>query len=582
MKKQILIAMLAASLPAFSAVAEDFNVKQTYGVQSLDLMNSPVGVVEGSNGNVYVSDLGNGVLRKFDAAGNQIAIIAEEGNEPGQLNSPMDISFANGKIYVPEVGAKRVSIFDEDGNLLQVIGSGELKGPRGVWVEENGDVTVLDEFGFRVVKYDAQGDYLSECNEGLSKFGYVDDIIKVNGNYLITEATLNYVVEVDSDCNFVAKYGSYGSGNDQFYLPRGINTDGEFIYVSDSGNNRVQKFDLNMNYVETIGGAYGQLSGPNQIIKHSDGHYVVTSSGDHQVKWFDTVVPTVAIKTIGSPRVGEGELANPSGMGADLKEKELYVANALNHRIDIFNINTGAYKRSFGQLGFGYSNGDMLAPQDAHVVGDEILVTNRFLNKISIFDKGGVEIGSFGEGGTGLGQFNQPYGIDVDETGNIYVVDFGNNRVQKFDSDYNALWTTAGFGYGEGRFWAPIRVVASADGRVFVSDAYNNQVQVLDAETGSYITKIGVFGEEGGDLSLPFGVTIDKKGENLLVTEVANNRISVFSLEDYSFVKMASQLGSREDDLFFPYEIIVCHSNGDVCTSNAITNVIQRWSIKKK
>ncbi len=580
MKKQLLTVMLAAALPAMSASAGDFQVKQTYGDQSLDLMNSPVGIVEGSNGNMYVSDLGNGVLHKFDAQGNQIAIIAEEGNGEGQLNAPMDISFANGKIYVPELGTKRVSVFDENGNLVQVIGNGELKGPRGVWVEDNGDVTVLDEFGFRVVKYDADGNYLSECNEGLSKIGYVDDIIKVNGNYFITEATLNYVVELDNDCKFVAKYGSYGSGNDQFYLPRGINTDGEFIYVSDAGNNRVQKFDLDMNYVETIGGTY-QLSGPNQIIKHSEGHYVVTSSGDHQIKWFDAAAPTVATKAVGSLRTGDGVLANPSGMDADYATEELYVANALNHRIDIFDLETGAFKRSFGQLGFGFSNGDMIAPQDAYVVGDNVLVTNRFLNKISIFDKNGIETGSFGAGGTEPGQFNQPYGIDVDGNGNIYVVDFGNHRVQKFDADFNVVWATAGFGYGAGRFWAPIRVVASDDGRVFVSDAYNNQVQVLDAETGAYITKIGSFGEEAGDLSLPFGVTIDKKGENLLVSEVANNRISVFSLEDYSFVKMASQLGSREEDLFFPYEITICHENGDICTSNAITNIIQRWSIKK-
>lgn len=580
MKKQFLLSAMVAILPATATFAGDFKVKQTYGVDTQELMNSPVGVVEGTQGNVYVSDLGNGVLRKFDAAGNQVGVIAEEGNEPGQLNAPMDISFANGKIYVPELGTKRVSVFNEDGSLAQVIGNGELKGPRGVWVEENGDVTVLDEFGFRLVKYTAAGDYISECNEGLSKIGYIDDIIKVNGNYLITEATLNYVVELDNDCKFVAKHGSYGNGPGQYYLPRGINTDGEFIYVSDSGNNRVQKFDLDMNYLESIGTGYGQLFAPNQLIKHSAGHYIATSTGEHMVKWFEPSSPAVATKVIGSPRIGEGELSNPSGMSADFDAEELYVANAFNHRIDIFDLETGAFKRSFGQLGFGFAGGDMIAPQDAHVIGDQIFVTNRFLHKVSVFNKQGEETGSFGASGTEPGQFNQPYGIDVDAAGNIYVVDFGNHRVQKFDAEYNLEWATAGFGYGQGRFWAPIRVVASEDGRVFVSDAYNNQVQVLDAETGAYITKIGSFGEGAGDLSLPFGVTIDKKGENLLVTEVANNRISVFSLEDYSFVKMDSQLGSREEDLFFPYEITVCHENGDVCTSNAVTNIVQRWSIK--
>lgn len=559
-----------------------FRLKQTYGAQPTDVMSSPVGIVEGSNGNYYVSDLANGVLRKFDADGNLLQVIASEGNAEGQLNGPMDISFANGKIYVPELGAKRVSVFDEDGNLVQVIGAGELKGPRGVWIEENGDVTVLDEFGFRVVKYDSAGNYLSECDEGLSKVGYVDDIIKVNGNYLITEATLGYVVEVDNDCNTVAIHGSYGSGEGQYNLPRGINTDGEFIYVSDSGNARVQKFDLDMNYVESIGTGYGQLLAPNQIIKHSNGSYIVTSTSEHLIKYFNPAAPDFATATVGTPRTGDGQLSNPSGMGVDYKAKELYVADAFNHRIQVFDLKSGEYKRQFGQLGFGFVNGDMLAPQDAHVDGDKVFVSNRFLNKISVFNKQGEEIESFGSAGTALGQFNQPYGIETDKDGNIYVVDFGNNRVQKFDSAYTPLWATSGFGFGAGAMWAPIRVDVSNDGRVFVADAYNNQIQVLDAETGEYITKFGSFGEGDGDLSLPFGVAIDERTQRILVTEVANNRISIFKLSDYSFVRSGLQIGGRDKDLFFPYEITQCTPWGDFCTSNAVGNQIQRWRIIKR
>ncbi len=570
---------LATSLPTPHQLFGDYSIQQQYGTQSAALLNSPVGIVEGSNGNYFVADTGNGIIRKYNAAGEQIAILGSEGNGHGQLNAPMDISLKDGLLYIPELGAERVTVMDEDGNLVRIIGEGDLEGPRGVWIEDNGDVTVLDEFGHRLVKYTAEGVRISECSDGLSTNGYVDDIIKVDGNYLITEATLGYVVEVGNDCGLVAVHGSYGAGAGQYNLPRGINTDGEFIYVTDTGNNRVQKFDLDMQYIESIGTGYGQLLGPNQIIKHSNGSYIVTSTGDHQIKYFDPTAPANATQVVGDTRSAEGVLANPSGTDVDSFKQELYVANAFNHRIDIFDLNTGDFKRSFGQLGFGAVGGDMLAPQDVLVLSDKILVTNRFLNKVSVFDKNGVETGSFGSAGTELGQFNQPYGIAKDLTGGIYVVDFGNNRLQKFDADFNPVWTTAGFGFGPGQMWAPIRAVASYDGRVFVSDAYNNRIQVLDAATGEYLTSFGEFGEEPGQLSLPFGVALDPFNQVILVSEVANNRISVFKLSDFSFVKTVGQLGSREEDLFFPYEITYCQWLNQYCVSSAVINDVKRIRI---
>ncbi len=567
---------------AASVSAADFQLKQVYGEQGPDRLNSPVGIVEGSDGHYFVADTGNGIIRKYDASGNQIAILGSEGNDPGQLNAPMDISFANGLLYIPELGGKRVTVMDEQGGLVRTLGEGDLEGPRGVWIEDNGDVTVLDEFGHRLVKYTAEGERLSECSAGLSTNGYVDDIIKVNGNYLITEATLGYVVEIGNDCGLVAAHGSYGSAPGQYNLPRGISTDGEFIYVSDSGNSRVQKFDLDMQYVESIGSGYGQLLAPNQILKHSSGSYIVTSTSNHQLQYFDPAAPDFAIQTVGSLRSAAGEFANPSGLDVDFDNKELYVANSFNHRIDVLDVNSGAYKRSFGQLGFGYSNGDMLAPQDILVQDEQVLITNRFLNKVSVFDKNGLETGSFGAGGTGLGQFNQPYGIAGDDEGGIYVVDFGNNRLQKFDADHNPLWATAGFGFGPGQMWAPIRVIVTDDGRALVADAYNNRVQVLDATTGEFITSFGGFGEEEGQLSLPFGLAMDEKQNTVLVTEVANNRVSVFSLDDYSFIKAHGQIGSRDQDLFFPYDIARCKNKHEFCISNAVINDVKRFKIKEK
>lgn len=566
---------------ATSVFAGNFSLKQTYGTQDPNLLNSPVGIVEGSAGNYYVADTGNGIIRKYDATGTEIDILGSEGNAHGELNAPMDISFKNGLLYIPELGAKRVTVMDEDGNFIRVIGEGDLEGPRSVWIEDNGDVTVLDEFGYSLVKYTAEGDYLSQCSDGLSSISFNNDLIKINGNYLVTDATFGHIVEIGNNCGLVAIHGSYGAGTGQYNIPRGISTDGDFIYVSDSGNSRVQKLDLSMQYIETIGGP-GQLLSPNQIVTHSSGVYIVTSTSNHQLQVFDPAAPSIAIQTVGNLRSAPGVFSSPSGLDVDFENEELYVANAYNHRVEVLDVETGAFKRSFGQLGFGAANGDMLVPTDILVQDNQVLVSNRFLHKVSIFDKAGLELGSFGSYGTDPGQFDQPYGMAGDSEGSVYVVDFGNNRLQKFDSGLNVLWSTAGYGAGPGQMWAPIRVIVTKDGRVLVAEAFNNRIQVLDAETGDFITSFGSAGSGPGELSLPFGLAMDRKQKAVMVSEVGNNRISVFSLTDYSYINDVGQIGSRDEDLFFPYDIARCVGAKQFCISNSVTNEVKRFKIKNK
>jgi len=59
-----------------------------------------------------------------------------------------------------------------------------------------------------------------------------------------------------------------------------------------------------------------------------------------------------------------------------------------------------------------------------------------------VFDAEGQFVRTWGTSGSGNGEFSQPYAVDVDGSGNVYVVDNGNARIQKFDSagNYLAQW----------------------------------------------------------------------------------------------------------------------------------------------
>ena len=84
---------------------------------------------------------------------------------------------------------------------------------------------------------------------------------------------------------------------------------------------------------------------------------------------------------------------------------------------------------------------------------------------------------TWGSSGSGNGQFNSPTGVATDGSGNVYVVDTGNNRVQKSDANGTFLTTWGTAGSGNGQFSAPIGVATDGSGNLYVADTNNNRIQ---------------------------------------------------------------------------------------------------------
>ncbi len=84
--------------------------------------------------------------------------------------------------------------------------------------------------------------------------------------------------------------------------------------------------------------------------------------------------------------------------------------------------------------------------------------------------------------GTGAGQFSKPRGIATDSTGNIYVADTGNSRIQKFDPMGKFLTAFGTAGSSEGELREPNGIVVDARGRIYVTDAGNHKLLRYAAE----------------------------------------------------------------------------------------------------
>ena len=153
------------------------------------------------------------------------------------------------------------------------------------------------------------------------------------------------------------------------------------------------------------------------------------------------------------------------------------------------------------------------------------------------------QLGTTGQPGAAPGQFNFPRAVAADRSGNIYVADSGNNRVQVFDANGTFVreWgSTCKLDTGEGcvdggrgQFNEPWGIAVGDDGSVYVSDTWNHRVQKFTPD-GQFVTTWGTFGSTGGELGQaglfygPRTVVVGLDG-NVSVMDTGNKRVQVFS-----------------------------------------------------
>lgn len=183
----------------------------------------------------------------------------------------------------------------------------------------------------------------------------------------------------------------------------------------------------------------------------------------------------------------------------------------------------------------------------------------------------------WGSSGTSNGQFHYPAGIAVDGSGNVYIADNLNNRLQKFTSvgGYLAQWGSSApaTGNGNGQFNTPDGVaVNSAGTTIYVADSGNNRIQAFTS-TGSYLTQWGASGSGNGQFNFPSGLTTDSSG-NVYVTDRGNNRIQMF---DYAgnYLNQVGSYGSGNGQFYGPEDVAV-DSGGNVYITDFGNNRVQK------
>jgi tripartite motif-containing protein 71 len=570
---------------AFNSVVEAKEEVQ-YISELKENLKEPVDVAISDSGDVYVLDKKLGQVVVFDKEGKVRMIFGGKDSAAGKMRNPLSIALSlDEKIIIADTGNNRILVFKSNGQFDHVIGSyganpGEFIVPNCVAVNPSGFIYVSDKQTKTLSKFTPRGVFLQNYPLGqepddilfdkqnnlyvlFSKVGKITkydaaikakdditlvkeakDLIKVTsriavdhrGDIYLVEIGDKRIVKMTRDQDVTLTFGSGGTGRGQFNLPLGLVTDkNDMIYIADSRNKRIQIFQLtgvdqnelpiarceppmieydssiiaglkilDIDYMPDDGlyavtaidddliyrghkrdllNKYNQnenkLRKPKGLCVLKDGKIIVADTGNNQLQFISPSGMNeyqfgVKGKDISQFNALEGVAVNRQGY--------IYVADTQNHRIQIFN-KDGIYMSSFGEKSKGSNKraapGTFLKPKElVFNTKDELFVLDYGNKRIQIFDQQGQYVREIG-GATDDVQFTTPVDIAIDEKDYLYVADQGKHAVIILDQSGKEVLSFGSNGKGPSHF-PRLTSIDSSLGKIYVSDYFIAEVKVFD------------------------------------------------------------------------------------------------------
>ncbi|MEO8049724.1 MAG: BACON domain-containing carbohydrate-binding protein [Acidobacteriota bacterium] len=516
------------------------------GTGSVALSN-PTSVAVDSSGNLYIADSGNHVVRKL--SGGITATVAGTGT-PGslgdggtatsaQLNTPEGVAVdASGNFYIADSGNGAVRKVSN--GILTTVFFQQGSAPAAVTVDGAGTLFFAAN-GYSVVAKIPAGGAVSVVAGTLNATGYtgdggsatdatldgpVDLAVDASGNLYIADFFNSVVRKVAGGIITTAAGGPYGYAGDGgtaasalLLHPTSVAAGpGGAVYIADSNHNLVRK--VVNGAITTVGGTglpgysgdggaatSATLNAPWGVAVDSAGNLYISDAGNSVVRKVSGGVITTVAGTGTAGFSGDNGaatsamLSGPAGIALDTAGN-LYIADYYNSRVRMVSGGTITTVAGNGTATFA---GDGLGATSASLSG--------------------------------------PLDVKLDAAGNLYIADFGNNRIRMVTAGIISTVAgngTASFGGDNGsatsaQLNAPSGVALDAGGDLFIADASNNVIRQV---TSGIITTIAGNGTAsysgdngpaaGAGLNAPLGIATDSLGR-IFVADSSNNLIRVMS-----------------------------------------------------
>ncbi len=294
-------------------------------------------------------------------------------------------------------------------------GEGEFLAPRGIDVGPDGLLYVADSGNNRIA------------------------VFSLDGQLVRSWGGLCDLYEAPATCTDPDGDGPLPSGAGQFKEPWGVavGADGT-VYVADTWNHRIQRFSADGVFLSAWGvlgqvaagqpaGERGLFYGPRDLALSPAGLLYVTDTGNKKVQVFDLDGRFVGEFGEGGPL--PGQMDEPVGIAVGANGT-LYVADTWNSRVDVFDQNHTFIQQWTLDAWYGQSVNNK--PYLALDAAGMIYLTDPEMYRVLVFDEAGMYQYGFGQYSTGIDGMALPTGIAVSESGLILVSDAGNSRILGF------------------------------------------------------------------------------------------------------------------------------------------------------
>ena len=542
-------------------------------------LSNAIGVSVDNAGNIFIVDESNARIREVVATTGNIQTVAGNGTAgfsgdggpatDAELFRPSGVLVDNaGNIFIADSGNERIrEVVATTGNIQTVAGNGtagfngdggqatsaELNGPTGVFVDGLGNIFIADSGNERIREVVAATGNIQTV-AGNQFGGFSGD------GGPATSAGLDAPVAV-----FLDKFGN--------------------MFIADEFNNRIREVAAGTGVIQTVAGSgpvglgsgvfagdggpatSAVLNRPSGVFVDGSGNFFIVDAYNYRIR--EVLAATGNIQTVtgnGSPgSSGDGgpatgaTLDHPVGVFTD-GSGNIFIVDTLNNVIREVVAATGSIQTVAGNGTAGFrgdggpaTNAALAVPSGVFVDSSrDIFIADSNNNRIRevVASTGNIQTiagnGTSGFGGDGGPATNAalavPSGVFVDSSGNIFIADFGNERIREVIASTGNIQTVAGNGAtgfsGDGgpatsaELHQPSSVFVDSLGNIFFSDSLNARIREIVASTGDIQTVAGNgtrgFSGDGGpaisaELS-PFGIWADSLG-NLLFADGINSRI---------------------------------------------------------
>ena len=270
-------------------------------------------------------------------------------------------------------------------------------------------------------------------------------------------------------------------------------------------------------------------------------------------------------------------LDQPSAVAVD-SQKRIWVLDGVNSRIVVFS-SDGKYLAQFGKKGSG--RGEFNSPLGLMIDSkDRIYVADSKNHRIQILDDRGSPLSEIYVPPDKYRSLSDPTDMALDESRQqLVVVDNDNHRLLIFNKKYELASEVGGVGYEDGKFRYPYALCLDKSGNIYVTDVINTRVQVLSAQ-GAYIRSLGEWGIEKGQFFRPQSICLDQKGRVFVGENYAKiGLVQVFDREG-NFLGVVGDSSNQKIRFRVPADLFIDEQNR-LYVIQMYTSTISVYSLEK-